>query len=325
MVGVRPVTDTVKRSWTVSSATPSTGPGCSRSPPRWCCRRAVVAALDELPSDDFVPPWSPRCARRFPVELVEAPPEARRVGVGRRPRGCSRRSRARTLQPGASRSRSSGNVILRFWGAPGTATMGRSRGAGEAGGGVGAVEAVGVGPRVRREQVGGPERLRGLHPVQLARPRSAPVERQQPRQRDDRDRAAVLAGGRDGGLEEGRAGQRSGAVVDRDHVHLAGSISGASARSAAHSEACRVAPPSTSPTSRVAEVRRHRGLDGRPRSPGRTTTRTRPYVGQASASRTDQASTGASPSGSSTLLVPAPTRAPVPAARITTAAGTGGV
>ena len=104
------------------------------------------------------------------------------------------------------------------------------------------------------------------------------------------------------------------------------SISGASARSAAHSEACRVVAALDQ-----ADLVRRRGAAASAAatsscSPGRTTTSTRRTSPSAArASRTDQASTGRSPSGSSTLLEPAPTREPVPAARITTAAGTRGV
>ena len=76
-----------------------------------------------------------------------------------------------------------------------------------------------------------------------------PSRASRPGSADDRDRAAVLARGRDRGREQVRTGQRPGAVVDRDHVDLAGVDRGPSARSAAHSEACRVAPPSTRPTS----------------------------------------------------------------------------
>ena len=79
VVGVRPVTDTVKvvadgevretvdREALVSVASPVVLPA------------AVVAAIDEVPTTDFVElvGW---LRARFPVELVEAPPPARRVG-----------------------------------------------------------------------------------------------------------------------------------------------------------------------------------------------------------------------------------------------------
>src|SRR6478609_4612786 len=79
VVAVRPVTDTVKvvedglvgatvdRDSLVSVASPVVLPP------------AVVAALDGLPSTDFVELVA-ALRRRFPVELVEAPPSARRVG-----------------------------------------------------------------------------------------------------------------------------------------------------------------------------------------------------------------------------------------------------
>jgi len=79
VVGVRPVTDTVKvvddgvvgetldRDGLVAVAAPVV------LPPE------VVASLDGLPTTDFVALVA-ELRRRYPVELVEAPPEARRVG-----------------------------------------------------------------------------------------------------------------------------------------------------------------------------------------------------------------------------------------------------
>src|SRR4051812_13993166 len=79
VVGVRPVTDTVKvvrdglvgdtvdRDELVAVASPVVLPA------------AVVAALDGLASHDFVQLVA-ALRSRFPVELVEAPPAARRVG-----------------------------------------------------------------------------------------------------------------------------------------------------------------------------------------------------------------------------------------------------
>ena len=79
VVGVRPVTDTVKvvadglvgetldRGGLVAVASPVVLPA------------EVVTALDGLPSTDFVELVAALRAR-FPVELVEAPPSARRVG-----------------------------------------------------------------------------------------------------------------------------------------------------------------------------------------------------------------------------------------------------
>ena len=79
VVGVRPVTDTVKvvadgvvgetvdRDGLVTVASPVVLPA------------SVVASLPGLPSTDFVELVA-ALRRRFPVELVEAPPSARRVG-----------------------------------------------------------------------------------------------------------------------------------------------------------------------------------------------------------------------------------------------------
>lgn len=79
VVGVRPVTDTVKavadgvvgetvdREELVAVASPVVLPA------------SVVASLGGLPSTDFVE-LVDALRRRYPVELVEAPPSARRVG-----------------------------------------------------------------------------------------------------------------------------------------------------------------------------------------------------------------------------------------------------
>ncbi len=79
VVGVRPVTDTVKRvtDGVVGETVDRAGLVSVASPV--VLPPAVVAALDHLPSDDFVTLVAALRAR-FPVELVEAPPSARRVG-----------------------------------------------------------------------------------------------------------------------------------------------------------------------------------------------------------------------------------------------------
>ena len=80
VVGVRPVTDTVKRvadgivgetvdrAGLVSVALPGGAAAGRRRGARPACRRTTSSR------------WSPRSGDRFPVELVEAPPAARRVG-----------------------------------------------------------------------------------------------------------------------------------------------------------------------------------------------------------------------------------------------------
>lgn len=80
VVGVRPVTDTVK---VVSDG--FVGQTIDRSTLRAVCSpvvlpAAVVAAMDELPSLDFnvLTEW---LAQRFPVTYVEAPTAARRVST----------------------------------------------------------------------------------------------------------------------------------------------------------------------------------------------------------------------------------------------------
>lgn len=79
VVGVRPVTDTVK---TVSEAA-TVGATVDRAGLWSVCSpvvlpASVVAALDELPSLDFTL-LVQALAARFPVDYVEAPPTARRV------------------------------------------------------------------------------------------------------------------------------------------------------------------------------------------------------------------------------------------------------
>lgn len=78
VVGVRPVTDTVKL-----LDGDLIGPGVDREALRAVASpivlpAAVVAALDDLPDLDF-PRLVGMLADRFPVELMRAPPEARRV------------------------------------------------------------------------------------------------------------------------------------------------------------------------------------------------------------------------------------------------------
>lgn len=78
VVAVRPVTDTVK-----AVADGLVGDTVDRDGLWSVCSpivlpAAVVAALDDLPSQDFVE-LARTLGERFPVEYVEAPPEARRV------------------------------------------------------------------------------------------------------------------------------------------------------------------------------------------------------------------------------------------------------
>ena len=79
VVGVRPVTDTVKRRRRDgTSARPSTATTWSSVASPVVLPAGVVAALDGLPTLDFAElvAW---LRGRFPVRLVEAPPEAARV------------------------------------------------------------------------------------------------------------------------------------------------------------------------------------------------------------------------------------------------------
>jgi 2-C-methyl-D-erythritol 4-phosphate cytidylyltransferase len=79
VVGTRPVTDTVKvvEDGLVGETVDREGLVVVASPV--VLPPAVVAALDGLPSTDFAALVAGLRAR-FPVELVEAPPSARRVG-----------------------------------------------------------------------------------------------------------------------------------------------------------------------------------------------------------------------------------------------------
>jgi len=80
VIGFRPVTDTVKE-----VAGGFVGATVDRSTLRQIASpivlpAAVVAALDDLPSHDFVV-LATALAERFPVTWVEAPPQARRVST----------------------------------------------------------------------------------------------------------------------------------------------------------------------------------------------------------------------------------------------------
>lgn len=79
VVGVRPVTDTVKgvEDGVVGETVDRDGLLTICSPV--VLPAGVVAALEELPSLDFTELVA-ALAARFPVEYVEAPPQARRVG-----------------------------------------------------------------------------------------------------------------------------------------------------------------------------------------------------------------------------------------------------
>ena len=318
VVGVRPVTDTVKvvedglvgatvdRDALVSVASPVVLPP------------DVVAALDGLPSTDLVALVA-ALRRRFPVELVQAPPSARRVGS---------LDDVAVLEALTRRAERQLQVL-----GEGDLQVARAARhgddrqvgvAGQAGRGVGPVEPVRRRPGRRRPAAPVPGTPGGSarRPARAAGPAR--------RGRADRGRGTTgIAPPRSRAAAMVRA-KRSVPARGRAPSWIAttstapDSISGASARSAAHSEACRVSPPSTIPISASPRCG-PRASATSACSPGRTTTRTRRTSGSASASRTDQASTGRSPSGSSTLLVAAPTREPEPAARITTAAGTGGV
>ena len=83
VVGVRPVTDTVKTA-TLADGVPVVGDTVDRSTLLTVTSpivlpAAVVAALDGLPSTDFAR-LAGELAQRYPVVTLEAPPEGRRVG-----------------------------------------------------------------------------------------------------------------------------------------------------------------------------------------------------------------------------------------------------
>jgi len=79
VVGVRPVTDTVKvvEDGVVGATVDRDGLVAVASPV--VLPPAVLEALDEPPATDFLALVA-ALRRRFPVELVEAPPAARRIG-----------------------------------------------------------------------------------------------------------------------------------------------------------------------------------------------------------------------------------------------------
>ena len=191
----------------------------------------------------------------------------------------------------------------------------------QAGRRVGAVEAVAARGPVGREQRPGAERLRCLDADQRRRPAAG--------------RAGRAAAGRSA-RTVGTAPPASRAAATTCSNRLAGasgrapswttttstspaSIRAASTSSAACSESCRVAPPGTSSTSRSPRWGPTAAVTSSS-SPGRQTRTTGSTSGRPSTVSTEWASTGVPSRGSSTLLTSAPTREPLPAARITTAA-----
>ena len=289
VVGVRPVTDTVKvvdgrrrrrdrrprRAW-------------SRSPRRSCCRprgrRPRRAAQHRLRRR-----WSPSCVAATRSSWSRR--RRRPAGSARSTTcGCSRRSR-RSL---SARARSSGKVILRFVGLLGTAATGQVGVARPAGRGVGAVEAVRVGractPRAARPPGTPAASARRRARAAASRP-STGQQAGQPDARGSRRRArgrprwsprtapARRAAGRRRGSRPRRSSPASISGAQRPQRGPLRGVPGGAAVDDADLARRRGAGASAAATSS--------------RSPGRTTTSTRRTSAQrASASRTDQASTG---------------------------------
>ncbi len=192
----------------------------------------------------------------------------------------------------------------------------------EAGGGVGALEAVRGRAAVRRQQRRGAERLRGLYADQVVGDRAQVAARAgraapRPGSAPPCSRAAAIVASNSSGPASGRAPSCTATTST-----WPASMSSASACSAAHSEACRVAPPGTSRTSRSPSSGATASRTASS-SPARTPSDQPARRPRAPARRAPSGrARSLSPSGSSTLLVSAPTRVPEPPARITTAEAT---
>ena len=142
----------------------------------------------------------------------------------------------------------------------------------------------------------------------------------QARLRAHRERAAVLAcASRTVASNSVRLGQRAGGVVHHHHLDLAGATAARSGARPRHSEACRVEPARDEQRLLVrAALLLHQAAHD-VRVLGSVHDDDAVDVRREQAVRSDHASTGVPSSGSSTLLVVAPTRVPAPAATSTTA------
>ena len=168
------------------------------------------------------------------------------------------------------------------------------------------------------EQVGGPERLRRLHADQAGGGGSSRAVRE-PGHRDDRECAAVLLGRGDHLAPQRGGGERPGRVVDGDDVELAGlDVVG----QGLEGPPLRLVPGGAAldhPEVVLPEVGGDRLGDLVPFARGVRRARSGASPATSSTVRTDRTRIGTPCTGSSTLLVAAPTRVPEPAASSTAA------
>ena len=269
----------------------------------------------------------PRTSPPLVAPLAERYPVRARRGAARPPAGSATRttcgSSRRSPRVGSARPTSSGNVILRLRALLGTAATRPSRVALERTPRCRC-------PRTRRRRPSGTPRAaaRPGTPAGSARRPGRPPPRRARRSSSPGSGAAgsappcSRAAASTAANSVERASGRAPSWTATTSTSPA-SISAASTWSACHSEACRVAPPVTSSASRSPSTRRDRVPDGGLLA-GAGHQHEPAYVvdGERRAHRPGE-HRRCRRAGSSTLLVSAPTRLPEPAARITTAAGTG--
>ena len=217
VVGVRPVTDTVK---VVEDGYVGAHARPRRPAPGRVAGRAARRPWSRRSTACRPPTWP-----RWSAWLAAVRPGGDGRGAARRPAGSAAEDDLRLLEAltaAPPRRTSSGNVILRFAGCSGRRRPGPSRVALEASPRCRC-------PRTRRRPPRGTPRaaarpgrpgVSGRRPGRLAPPRRSEVT--QARQRRGGQRAAVLAGGVEHRREQRRGGEGPGAVVDRDDVQVAG-------------------------------------------------------------------------------------------------------
>ena len=300
----------------------------SRSPRPSCCPPRWSRVSTALPTHRLRRARR-RLRRRYPVELVEAPPAARRVGSARRRAGARGADPTASSPPPGARSR--GDVLGEGDLEVARGRSARPRPAGRRSRSSSAAVSVPSKPsasaaRYAASSVAARNACGVWTPTSPgaspgARRRSSrPVQRDRPGSRR-RARAAAPIRRR----EQVGAGQGPGAVVDRDDVDRPGLDLGRQhlerlpLRARAGWRRRSRAATSRRP-GRAASGARHRRRRSPARGPPAAIRRTS-STRQRRRAPTRRAP-ARPPSGSSTLLVSAPTRVPAPAARTTTAAGT---
>ena len=271
VVGVRPVTDTVKQvADGVVGATVDRDAAGRRLLAGGAARRASSPRSEALPTLDFadlVAALEQRWRRCVRLEAPSAGPAGRRT----RRRPAARGAHARLRD--AARSLGQGDLEVAWR----CSAPRRSRSVGvalQAGGGVGAGEAVAVGPRCRPRAASPARNACGV--CTAAASRTAPVAARAGPDGHDRDRPAVRRGPRSStALEQRGAGERAGAVVDGDDVDGAALDRRRAARAGRPTPSRGGSPARHQQHLAVAEVTGASASVTASSSPGRTTTTTR--------------------------------------------------